>query len=63
MTEVLFIVVVSIVAYVIYVIAIEQKMAQVGKQTAGQSTESGSQVKNAFQASIGLETVQGTNLI
>jgi len=46
MTEVLFIVVVSIVAYVIYVIAIEQKMAQGGKQSVEQSTE------NAFQASV-----------
>jgi hypothetical protein len=52
MTEVLFIVVVIIVAYVIYVIAIEQKMAQGDKHSAEQSTESGSQVKNAFQASV-----------
>ena len=52
MTEVLFIVVVIIVAYVIYVIAIEQKVAQGYKQSAGQSPESGSQVKNAFQASV-----------
>jgi len=52
MTEILFIVVVSIVAYVIYVIAIEQKMAQGDKQSAEQSTESGSQMKNAFQASV-----------
>ena len=52
MTEILFIVVVSIVAYVIYVIAIEEKMAQGGKQRVEQSTESGSQVKNAFQASV-----------
>jgi len=52
MTEVLFIVVVIIVAYVIYVIAIEQKVAQGDKHSAGQSTESGSQVKNAFQASV-----------
>ena len=46
MTEILFIVVVSIVAYVIYVIAIEQKMAQGDKQSVEQSTE------NAFQASV-----------
>ena len=52
MTEILFIVVVSIVAYVIYVIAIEQKMAQGDKQSAEQSMESGSQVKNVFQASV-----------
>ena len=52
MTEVLFIVVVSIVAYVIYVIAIEEKMAQGGKQSVEQSTESSSQMKNAFQASV-----------
>ena len=48
MTAVLFIVVVIIVAFVIYVIASEQKMAQGDKQSAEQSTESGSQMKNAF---------------
>jgi hypothetical protein len=52
MTEVLFIVVIIIVAYVIYVIVSEKKMAQGDKQSAEQSMESGSQVNNAFQASV-----------